>query len=819
MAIPSIRFDNQINFKIPAENTAPQITQGAPSSKSLPNVGLAYSPTPTRTVTLTPTPTVSSVISNTLFGWGSVYVLGLGVLIDTQLSPIQLNNDNWLKVDLGSSFVLAIKNNRSLWGWGVNQYGQLGVPSPEGVYNPIQIGDDTWQDIATLINTSYGIRSDGLLFSWGKNTTQGLLGIGSSEDTFVSTPTQIGTSLWRKLVSSALYDYMFAIQNNGTLWGWGYNANNRLGDGTTETRYEPTVIASSITWYDVSCGGSHSAAIASNGNLYAWGYNPGGLGNGITSASSPQRIGSSVWRMVSCGVDFTVGITSNGRLYAWGKNDKGQLGVGDTTDRSTFTLVNSSTWKHVSAGNNYVLAVRSDNTLWAWGTGNLGTGEADITLLTPTQIGTNEWLDISAGIAAAIGRQEYVAPLPTPTSTPTRTVTPTITPSTTRTSTPTPTPTITNTQTPSITPTQTVTITSSVTPTASRECLIGETFLSIPLDAQTSWSDIAYGNNTYAIIESLNANLYGDNLNNVFLGQGMPTAGTNFWKSIVYAQNKFVAVGASPVSAYSLDGIVWSSGSSMPIASVTNYTWNKIIYDEDSTRFIAAASSSSSNVQSRLAISTDGISWSEKLLPTLTSTTNNATINSKNYLSIVAIGDRIIVGSDAVNEHISGSTNYSASLLTSTNDGAVWVDRSLPELTTVDANNYNGNIVKLIYGNNKFLALAKGKQNGSNCYRIYYSNTAVDWYIATTVISEEADLMYGGVTAYGSGKFLLIAKTSGINYSTYHSEFGISWYSTGSTFEIPNGIRSTLAAQDNNLIILSTDRALINTSCLDGSGY
>ena len=412
-----------------------------------------------------------------------------------------------------------------------------------------------------------------------------------------------------------------------------------------------------------------------------------------------------------------------------------------------------------------------------------------------------------------------IYPSQTPTHTPTLTRTPTVTPSITRTSTPTPTPTITQTVTPTFTPSPTVTVTSSVTPTASRGCLIGEEFESTILDANATWNDIAYGNGMYTIIESLNANLYGTSLHSVSLGDGLPASGPEFWKSVTYAQNKFVAVGASPVVAYSSDGIVWSSGSNMPTASVTNYTWNQIIYDDNSDRFIAVASSSSTSVQSRLAISDDGINWSGTVLPTLTST-NNTTINTKNYLCAVINNDILILGSDAINEHVSGSANYRASLLVSTNDGSVWTDRFPAPLDTTNESNYIGSIVRLLYANEVYVALAKGKSAGSDCYRIYYSFTTIDWYLSQTIISADADVLYGGFTVYGGGKFLLVANTVENDYTTYHSENGLSWYTPNTTFTVPvPGIRSLLAAENNNFIILFKDRVLSNISCLDGLGY
>ena len=68
-----------------------------------------------------------------------------------------------------------------------------------------------------------------------------------------------------------------------------------------------------------------------------------------------------------------------GELYSIGQNSHGQLGLGDTTDRTTLTQVGAvTTWDSVSCGEFHTFAKRSDGTIWSAGwnnSGELGLGD------------------------------------------------------------------------------------------------------------------------------------------------------------------------------------------------------------------------------------------------------------------------------------------------------------------------------------------------------------------------------------------------------------------------------------------------------------
>ena len=87
----------------------------------------------------------------------------------------------------------------------------------------------------------------------------------------------------------------------------------------------------------VSAGGRHAFVLNADGSLWGWGNNADGqLGDGTRRArpqSHPWSVGepAAAWARVSTGENHTVGIRANGSLWGWGRNSSGQLGDGTTT--------------------------------------------------------------------------------------------------------------------------------------------------------------------------------------------------------------------------------------------------------------------------------------------------------------------------------------------------------------------------------------------------------------------------------------------------------------------------------------------------------
>lgn len=236
------------------------------------------------------------------------------------------------------------------------------------------------------------------------------------------------------------------IDDNDSLWMWGYNdlgqvGNGGVGDSTFNApigkyagdgsnmrpcQTKPVKVLDDVV--SVSCGNSHTAAIKKDGSLWMWGSNyHGELGNNGQSNQSfkyyegptypyqdvPVKVMDGVIA-VSCGANFTGAITADRTLWMWGSNDDGQLGNGKMNKGQYLGagLISKTPIKimeNVSAincGHNFAAAIKTDGTLWMWGNnsssqfGNNRAGsEVDslnVNQTTPVQVAENV-ISVSCG--------------------------------------------------------------------------------------------------------------------------------------------------------------------------------------------------------------------------------------------------------------------------------------------------------------------------------------------------------------------------------------------------------------------------------------
>ena len=97
-------------------------------------------------------------------------------------------------------------------------------------------------------------------------------------------------------------------------------------------------------------------------------------------------------------------------MWSWGYNGYGQLGHGNTTNRSSPVQVGAlTTWANVFASGNRSFGIKTDGTLWSWGQnfigyyefnfGVAGLGVGDSTSRnSPVQVGTaTDWSNVVIG--------------------------------------------------------------------------------------------------------------------------------------------------------------------------------------------------------------------------------------------------------------------------------------------------------------------------------------------------------------------------------------------------------------------------------------
>ena len=311
----------------------------------------------------------------------------------------------WKQTAAGGTFIMALKDDGTIWGWGANINGQLGLgntTSPQN--NTIQMGtDNNWDTLIAFSNSTLARKTDGSLWGWGLNG-DGELGIGAfgqiTAPVLVSNPSE-----WRSITSS-IGAFAVAIKSDGTLWGWGANHRSQLGIANTDDQMSPVQISTSTDWKKIACGYTHVIALKNDGTIWGWGDNLfNQVSNGAASGiqPTPVQIGSaSDWTDIAAGDGFTIAIKTNGTLWSWGKNNIGQLGVGNTNTITTQVQVGTGTdWLSVFAAIDHVVAAKTDSTLWGWGlntSGELGHTNATVqTAPASLGIGTVSWTSLALG--------------------------------------------------------------------------------------------------------------------------------------------------------------------------------------------------------------------------------------------------------------------------------------------------------------------------------------------------------------------------------------------------------------------------------------
>jgi alpha-tubulin suppressor-like RCC1 family protein len=234
----------------------------------------------------------------------------------------------------GFGYSLVIGNDGQVYHAGVMDYplAGFGNGSTGSAFNTGSVHRATLPagEIAKSISQGSGyvhvLTESNRIYGWGRGDSHGILGLG--QDVNASTPSLLATPidqiLYVQTESSTIGgDFSVGhtagfITSTGRLFMWGYNLEGQLGIGDNLNRNAPVEVSkpSGYLW-----GGFHCGCL----NTFAW-----------------------------------TTLTSGGKLYATGENNYGQLGVGDTTKRSSFTPV-------LKASNNLQLeGIKKIRTTTSW---------------------------------------------------------------------------------------------------------------------------------------------------------------------------------------------------------------------------------------------------------------------------------------------------------------------------------------------------------------------------------------------------------------------------------------------------------------------
>lgn len=352
--------------------------------------------------------------------------------------PARVGTGRWRSVSVGMSTVMAIRDDGTLWGWGANDAGQLGLPGRISRDVPTRIGSGSnWAQVGVSADSSFAVTTTGELWSTGGDSGS-FSRLGTAAN-WVAAQGYFGVkadgSLWRPVGTGegqrigAFNDWIDIESGMG--WGFGRRADHSLwamntprvnevygGFGETGTGRiyggsltDPVQVGDTADWAAVTTGFTFSFGIKDDGTLWSWGDNRWGqLRQGDASGSRDGDGGTGDdlrgcsfgggWSSVATGTDHTVAVRDDGTLWAWGLNNYGQLGTDSTRAEYTPVRVGAqSDWRSVAVAGGATAAIKTDGSLWLW-----GLSPTYESVLTPQQLGADKrWSQVAVG-SGAMGR-------------------------------------------------------------------------------------------------------------------------------------------------------------------------------------------------------------------------------------------------------------------------------------------------------------------------------------------------------------------------------------------------------------------------------
>lgn len=282
-----------------------------------------------------------------------------------------------------SSFV--VKKDGSLWAWGQNS-SKLGLGSSQSTIYETPVKVNGISDVTAVsmgTNHTLAVKSDGTVWAWGSNET-GALGLGS-ETRGTDIPQQVkgpgGEGFLTDVTDIAVGStFSLALKKDGTVWQWGFLHTFQSAAPVPVTGENGQGALSGVAAIDA--GTDFAIALRSDGSVLQWGSSFYLL---PLPSTTPLKVpGLDQVKAIGHGGYHALAVRSDGTVWAWGTNSSGQLGDGSKTDSLAPVQVKLPGGeplrqaKAVTGASVTSYAVKEDGTVWAWGdssSGMLGIGE------------------------------------------------------------------------------------------------------------------------------------------------------------------------------------------------------------------------------------------------------------------------------------------------------------------------------------------------------------------------------------------------------------------------------------------------------------
>jgi len=276
-----------------------------------------YIPLPVQVVGLTNPAVISAgyTTSLTLMSNGTVEVwgtgrkgeLGQGSITSSSFTPLTvIGLSNVVSVSDDFQEPEALKADGTIWMWGWNNLGQLGNGTTLDTNLPVQVLTLTNMIFAGVTGDrdNCAIKADHTVWIWGRNYN-GQLGLGTTDVVAHPFPAQMPAFGNATVVAVQTPDWhSLALESDGTLWGWGSNDHGQLGNGTTNDAWSPGL----VLWPIVPAPTAINLAGRLLGNgTFQFGFtnSPGTLFAVLTSTNASLPLGS--WSTLGTAAEISPG--------------------------------------------------------------------------------------------------------------------------------------------------------------------------------------------------------------------------------------------------------------------------------------------------------------------------------------------------------------------------------------------------------------------------------------------------------------------------------------------------------------------------------
>jgi len=290
--------------------------------------------------------------------------------------PVDVYDLGATQVAAGYEHTCALRSDGVVACWGFNNRGQLGQP-PSGdaqvVPANLSLGSVAIQVVAGY-DHSCALLQGGTVWCWGSNQW-GQLGLGNTVDSY--SPAQVpGLSGVDEIAAGAAYT---CARIGGAVKCWGGNSQGQVGNGGSyfDVYASPQDVVGLSNTTQITTGPYHACARLDDGTARCWGDNAlGQLGAGFGAGSKvPVAVDLGGILQIAAGAGWTCARMNSGKAMCWGGNQDGQLGnpsVVEDASAVPVEVANLTDVVKLAAGSTQVCAITGTGRVKCWGRGDSG---------------------------------------------------------------------------------------------------------------------------------------------------------------------------------------------------------------------------------------------------------------------------------------------------------------------------------------------------------------------------------------------------------------------------------------------------------------